>query len=206
MTNGALRVPASRIVLFWAIALGGAAFDLTTKSLIFARVGQPGSSPLPLVADILEFRTSYNPGALWGFGRGMSYSPLIFAALSIIAGAGICWWLFARGGARDLRYTMALGLIMAGAIGNCYDRLRYGQVRDFVHCHVDAIRFDFAIFNVADNMLVVGALALLLLALRPEPASADEPRTDAKPTIADTDLAATARPAHATPGSPKSGF
>ena len=169
MMDASRRVPLSRFVLFWVIALGGAAFDLTTKSLIFARVGQPGGQPWSLVDNVLELRTSYNPGALWGFGRGSPYSPLIFAALSIFAGAGICWWLFARGGARDLRYTIALGLIMAGAIGNCYDRLRFGHVRDFVHFHVDAIRFDFAIFNFADNMLVAGAIALLLLALKPEP-------------------------------------
>ena len=187
MMDGALRVPASRIVLFWAIALSGAAFDLTTKSLIFARVGQPGSESWSLVDNVLELRTSHNEGALWGFGRGVRYSPLIFAASSIVAGVGICWWLFARGGARDLRYTMALGLIMAGAIGNCYDRLAYGHVRDFVHFHVDAIRFDCAIFNFADNMLVAGAIALLLLALRPEPSTVDEPRTEGKATVANTD-------------------
>ena len=58
---------------------------------------------------------------------------------------------------------------MAGALGNCYDRLVLGHVRDFVHFHVDAIGFDCAIFNFADNMLVAGAVVLVLLALRPEP-------------------------------------
>jgi signal peptidase II len=179
MMVAAGRVPASRLVLFWAIALGGAAFDLATKTYIFALVGPLGNSR-PLVSDILELRTSHNDGALWGFGRGSPYSPMIFAVLSILAGIGICWWLFARGGARDLRYTMALSLIMAGAMGNCYDRLKYGYVRDFVHFHVDAINFNFAIFNFADNMLVAGAIALLLLALRPEPTSADDVAVQAK--------------------------
>ena len=58
--------------------------------------------------------------------------------------------------------TVALGLIMAGAMGNCYDRLVFGHVRDFVHFHVDAVGFDCAIFNFADNMLVAGALTLVL--------------------------------------------
>ena len=52
---------------------------------------------------------------------------------------------------------------MAGALGNCYDRLVFGYVRDFVHLHVNAIDFDCAIFNFADNMLVAGALTLVLL-------------------------------------------
>jgi signal peptidase II len=154
--------------LFWAIALGGAAFDLVTKQMIFAWVGPLGSR-LPLIPNILEFHTSHNTGALWGFARGMPYSSLVFAALSIVAAVFICYWLHARGAATDRLLTTALALIMAGALGNCHDRLVFGYVRDFVHFHVDPIGFDFAIFNFADNMLVAGAVMLMLLALRPEP-------------------------------------
>ena len=71
---------------------------------------------------------------------------------------------------------------MAGALGNCYDRLRLGHVRDFVHFHVDPIGFDCAIFNFADNMLVVGAVTLVLLALRPDPeTSPSPPRPNRRP-------------------------
>ncbi len=162
------QVPLSRWLLFWGIALGGAAFDLTAKELIFARVGPPGFPPRPLVADILELRTSHNTGALWGMGRTLPHSSLIFAALSVLAAVAICYWLFVRGAAVDGRLSAALGLIMAGALGNCYDRLHFGYVRDFVHAHVESIGFDCAIFNFADNMLVAGAIALMLLALQPE--------------------------------------
>jgi signal peptidase II len=146
------------------------AFDLVTKAVIFARVGEPGSRAVPLVHNVLELQTSYNRGALWGFLRTMPNSHLVFAGLSIVAAAAICWWLFVRGAAADWRLTIALGLIMAGALGNCYDRLVLCHVRDFVHLHVDPVGFDCAIFNFADNMLVAGAIFLLLLALRPEPA------------------------------------
>ena len=172
------RVPLSRWLLFWGIALGGAAFDLATKAMIFARVGEPPAPPLPLIADILELRTSHNPGALWGLGRSLPHSSLIFAALSVLAAVAICYWLFVRGAAADGRLTAALGLIMAGALGNCYDRLVLGHVRDFVHLHVDPIGFDCAIFNFADNMLVAGAIALMLLALRPEPLPGPAARAD----------------------------
>ena len=47
--------------------------------------------------------------------------------------------------------------------------VRLRSDRDFVHFHVDPIGFDCAIFNFADNMLVGGAIILMLLALRPEP-------------------------------------
>jgi len=155
--------------LFWSIALGGAAFDLVTKSLIFARVGPQGAPPVRVIGRILELQTSHNHGALWGLGAGFPYSSALFATLSIVASVAICWYLFVRGAARDWRLTTALGLIMAGALGNCYDRVRLGYVRDFVYFHVDSIGFKFAIFNFADNMLVAGAIILMLLALRPEP-------------------------------------
>jgi signal peptidase II len=158
----------TRWLLFWTIALGGAAFDLGTKSLVFSRIGPPPARPVPIFGDILEFHTNYNPGALWGLGRDLPHSSLIFAALSVVAALAICYYLFVRRAATDIRMTIALGLIMAGAIGNCSDRLWFGHVRDFVHFHVDSIGFDFAIFNFADNMLVLGAVAIMLIALRPE--------------------------------------
>lgn len=160
----------SRWLLFWTIALGGASFDLATKAIIFARIGPPPSPPVSLIPNVLELQTSYNRGALWGLGRTLPHSSFLFAALSVVAAVAICWWLFVRGAATDGRLTAALGLIMAGALGNCYDRLVLHQVRDFVYFHVDAINFKCAIFNFADNMLVAGAIALMLLALRPEPA------------------------------------
>ncbi len=174
MTKGA--VPLGRVVLFLAIALGGAAFDLTTKSRVFASLGEPGSPSRTIIPDVLEFQTNYNPGALWGFARTWQHSSKVFAGLSVVAGFAIVYWLFVRGAAVDARLTVALALIMAGAIGNCYDRLVFGRVRDFVHFHIDRINFDCAIFNFADNMLVAGALVLMVLALRPErPAPEDDP-------------------------------
>src|SRR5262245_55028929 len=82
---------ARRWVLFWAIALGGMAFDLGTKSVIFERYGPPGSRPVTLLPNVLELHTSYNRGALWGLGRELPYSSLFFAGLSILAAVAICY-------------------------------------------------------------------------------------------------------------------
>lgn len=157
-----------RWLLFWSIALGGAWFDLASKAAVFEWIGPPPAPVVAIIPGILELRTSLNTGALWGLGRTLPHSSLIFAGLSIVAAIAICYWLFVRGAAASLPLTIALGLIMAGALGNCYDRLVYGSVRDFVHFHVDSIGFDCAIFNFADNMLVAGALTLVFFALRPE--------------------------------------
>ena len=170
------RVRFSRWFLFWSIALCGMAFDLVTKTIVFARVGPPGpdSRPHVVIPRILELHTSQNTGALWGFGATLPGSSMIFAGLSVVAAIVIFYYLFILGAAASRVLTIALGLIMAGAMGNCYDRLRLGYVRDFVHFHIDAINFDCAIFNFADNMLVIRArLTLVIYALRPEKA-ADE--------------------------------
>jgi len=166
------RVGLLRWLLFWSIAAGGTAFDLVTKSLIFSRIGPPPAPPRTLIPRILELHTSENTGALWGFGAGLPGSSMIFAGLSVVAALVIFYYLFILGAAASRVLTVALGLIMAGAMGNCYDRLTLGHVRDFVHFHVDAINFDCAIFNFADNMLIIGALTLVFYALRPE-----KPRT-----------------------------
>lgn len=162
------RVGVSRWILFWSIALGGAAFDLATKQIVFDRIGYPAES-VQIVDHILEIQTSRNTGALWGLGRDFPYSSQIFAGLSVVAAVVIVVWLFVLGAAVNLPLTVALALIMAGALGNCYDRLVHGSVRDFVHFHVDAVGFDCAIFNFADNMLIAGAITLVLYALRPDP-------------------------------------
>ncbi len=153
-------------IFFWGIALLGCAFDLITKQIVFSRLAL--GEVRPILEDVLELQPSRNKGALWGFGDTLPNSSLIFAALSIIAAISIVYWLFVRGAARDLRLCIALGLVMAGAMGNCFDRLRFGYVRDFMHFHVDAIGLNIAIFNFADNMLVAGAIGLVLLALRPD--------------------------------------
>jgi len=152
--------------LFAILALAGAGFDLKIKQEVFDRVGPPGSPPVSVIAPVLELRTSHNPGALWGLGQNFDGGSLFFAVLSIAAGAFIVYWLFVVGHVADGKQTAALGLIMAGALGNCHDRLRYGFVRDFIFFHVDSIGFEFPIFNFADSMLVIGAGLLLLLALR----------------------------------------
>ena len=154
--------------------MSGTSFDLVTKSIVFSRVGPPPAPSVAIVPHILELQTSHNTGALWGFGATLPGSSMIFAALSVIAAIVICYYLFILGASSSRVLTVALGLIMAGAMGNCYDRLALGHVRDFVHFHVDAIGFDCAIFNFADNMLIAGAITLVLFALRPEKSPSDD--------------------------------
>src|SRR5437868_6933152 len=93
-------VPFRRIVLFGLLVLGGCAVDLASKSWVFAKLGMPFESPpIVLAPGVFSITTSLNEGALFGMGQGMA---LLFAALSVLAAAGIIYWLFFAGAAHDL--------------------------------------------------------------------------------------------------------
>lgn len=173
--------------LFVTIAIGGCALDLATKYWTFQRLGNPQiqqgqpAPPIWLVDGIFGFETSLNEGAVFGIGQGQ---VRVFAALSLIAAVGIVAWLVFAPVTQDLPLTVALALVMAGILGNLYDRLgwhaltwaagtrghRAGEpvyaVRDWLHFKIDAIGFDWPIFNLADTFLVCGAILLAWHALR----------------------------------------
>jgi len=185
-------VPRSRYVCFLLLAAGGIASDLVSKAWVFAQLGgENRSSAWSWGTDFLwgrfEFRLStvFNRGALFGIGQGLGW---LFAALSVLAAAGIVYWLFVRGEARSWWLTVTLALILAGALGNLYDRLHlYGGtgadgkpqqgVRDFLHCTIPGFEFrgsywprlkreyQWPVFNLADVYLVTGAIMLTLYSL-----------------------------------------
>src|SRR5262249_22271595 len=149
-------VPVGRYWCFGILAVAGVASDLISKAWVFAELGAPErSSDLLCRSNFLlgrvEFRltTVFYQGALFGIGPGFSW---LFAGLSVVAAGGILYWLFVRGEARSLWLTITLGLVLAGALGNLFDRLhlhgwtkpdgtpQYG-VRDFLDCTIPGIEF-----------------------------------------------------------------
>lgn len=162
----------SRILLFALVAVGGCAVDLLTKSWMFAKLGPPGGATWWLWTDYVGFQTSLNQGALFGIGQGKVW---LFASLSIFAGGAILYWLFIVGAAADRLLTFALACIMAGVMGNLYDRLGLWWTPQFAAYPKYAVR-DFILvqyqqwvwpnFNIADSLLVCGAAMLIVHAWR----------------------------------------
>ncbi|MFM8270959.1 MAG: signal peptidase II [Gemmata sp.] len=123
-----------------------------------------------------------NHGALFGLGgsrKGIANG--FFAVVSVLAAAAIIVWGTRAQTARERGLMAALGLILGGTIGNLYDRLVFGGVRDFLYFY----KIEWPVFNVADCCLVVGAAMLLVQAIfvppapeapaGAEPAAAPEP-------------------------------
>jgi signal peptidase II len=102
-----------------------------------------------------------NHGALFGWDAWMGVSANgMFAVISLLAAVAIIYWSTQAKMARDWSLCAALGLILAGTLGNLYDRIVFGGVRDFIHWHWYR-SFDWPVFNIADCCLVVGAGLLL---------------------------------------------
>ena len=96
-----------------------------------------------------------NHGALFGMGGSKKGSANgFFAAVSILAALAILIWGLRRSTAREPWLMAALGLILAGTVGNLYDRLVFNGVRDFLYFYL----IDWPVFNVADCCLVVGGI------------------------------------------------
>ena len=137
---------------------------------------------------VLEFRLVLNPGAVFGIGAGKRWFFVLFTGGALVFGL----YMFAawtRG--RDYAAHAALGLIAAGGLGNLYDRLLYGCVRDFLS-FLPGVNLPFGltwpggdarawpwVSNVADAFLIVGVLVLVMYTMRArhgqhEPPAANE--------------------------------
>ncbi len=129
------------------------------------------------IDERLGIETSINRGALFGMGEGFWW---VFACLSVVAMLAILTWLFVFRAAHDRWLTVALGSITGGILGNLYDRLGLwdsaGLRPEYQHGVRDWILFKWSElglqifdpwpnFNIADSLLVTGAIMLVVHAL-----------------------------------------
>lgn len=158
--------------LLWAFALVGVVLDQVSKYSVFAwlRDDVRLEGLYDMFPGVFQLLAEYqrlddgqvvpkvNHGALFGLGGEYAHlANAVFAGVSIVAALAIVIWSLRRSTARDLALCISLGLILAGTVGNLYDRLVYDGVRDFLHFYW----FKWPVFNVADCCLVCGACLLL---------------------------------------------
>jgi signal peptidase II len=187
--------PAWRSPLAWCILVlvvaGGLTLDLGTKAWSFnavtdhpihidrqAIIENANYQPIPphesvvlIPGRVLNLHLVLNSGAVFGIGAQRRTFFIIFTVIAVL----ICLSVFSRW--MSERSTMAhvgIGLVLAGALGNLYDRLVFGRVRDFLHMLPDRhLPFGWSwpggnaelfpwVFNIADVMLLAG-MGLLLL-------------------------------------------
>lgn len=131
----------------------------------------PQHEPVVVVPHLLNLQLVLNAGAVFGAGQGKRY---FFIGFTVVA-LGFALWMFGKW--TDRRHALshiAIGLIIAGGLGNLYDRLRYACVRDFLH-PLPTARLPFGlswpngdanlwpyVSNVADAFLLIGIGVLIV--------------------------------------------
>lgn len=142
------------------------ALDRVTKLWIIRHI-LPGGG-IVVIPRVFRLTHVLNTGAAFSMFES-SASPLLvrnlLIAFSIAAVVVVLVLLWKMGGGLSLT-AIALALILGGAIGNLYDRIRYKHVVDFLEVHI--VHYHWPDFNVADSAIVVGACLLLLEMLRPQ--------------------------------------
>jgi signal peptidase II len=118
-------------------------------------------APLVLIDGYLELRYAENCGAAFGFMRDM---PTVARKgvfyLAAVGAVILLLWMFATGRGGRL-FAVSVPLIIAGALGNLVDRVRFGYVVDFVRAHINN-EWAYPTFNVADAWITIGVVLILV--------------------------------------------
>lgn len=113
------------------------------------------------LAPFFDLVLAWNVGISFGwFQNDGLLAQAVLTAIKAVAVVVLAIWM-AR--SRDWLATVALGLIIGGAIGNAIDRVAYGAVVDFAlfHLQIGENTYNWYVFNLADAAIVAGVAALL---------------------------------------------
>lgn len=150
------RIFASGLMWLW-IAVLVLIIDRLAKlaAISYLTIGEPFA-----VLPIFNFTLAYNTGAAFSFLHSASgWQNILFGTLAVIISIVILIWL-RRLSIRDYWLSIALNLILGGALGNAWDRMTLGAVVDFFDFHLGG--WHYAIFNTADTAICIGGLMMIL--------------------------------------------
>lgn len=162
MTAGSVSVPSkmrARWPIFVGLAVAVLVADQLTKAWLVSFLA-PGQRT-EVVGSYVRLIHTQNSGALFGLFRDQA---ILFAFVSIGV-VGMIIWFHGNAG-RNTLLSIALGLLLGGALGNMADRFRHGYVVDFVDLGIGDLRW--YTFNVADAAISCAILLLLFSAFMPE--------------------------------------
>lgn len=120
---------------------------------------------VPVIDNFFHITYVRNPGAAFGFLADNSIRLPFFISISVVAIGGILWYRN-RIGPDERWQNLGLGLILSGALGNLIDRIRVGEVIDFLDVHWH--NYHWPAFNIADSAICVGVGIMLLCSWQDE--------------------------------------
>ncbi len=152
-----------RYVLFAVLTLAGLLLDQATKIYIDRSMRLFDS--IPVIGNFFHITYVRNRGAAFSFLSEASWRLPFFIGVSLVAAIAI---ILAFRKLRDDQKLaqVALAMIFSGAVGNLVDRVRLGEVIDFLDAHW--YRHHWPAFNVADSLICVGVFLLAVDMLQEE--------------------------------------
>ena len=131
------------------LAAAAVVLDQVIKALVEARLEL--EEPVPLSPFLALYRT-YNTGIAFSMFSSFGDGVLVLLSLVVI---GFVLYLAAGTRPEQMLARAGFALVVGGALGNLIDRLAYGHVIDYILFHTPI--FTFAVFNLADALISVGA-------------------------------------------------
>jgi signal peptidase II len=168
--ENSFRSPAA-LLLFFGTTVVGLLLDLWTKVLAAGHLAE--SAPVRFIPGWVHFTYTENRGAVFGIGQGRR---ALFIAVSIGA-IFFLTYLFSQSGRQRL-YQLILGMLLAGVLGNMWDRIWFGYVRDMIHALPRWPNLFPWVFNVADSLLCTGVFLMIVYSFAQPRKCADKPRPD----------------------------
>jgi signal peptidase II len=134
--------------------------DQVTKHLAVSYFNSVGVYETVEVMPFFNIILRYNPGAAFSFLADQGgWQVIFFSTVSIVISLAIIYWMYTIS-AKNRWLSIALALILAGALGNLYDRLLLGKVVDFIDWYYED--YHWPAFNIADSVIMLGAVMMLL--------------------------------------------
>jgi signal peptidase II len=153
--------------LFWLLLISSLVIiaDRGTKTWVSMHVRLGGA--IPVIPHVLRITHWTNEGAAFSlFADTASPHAVRWALVTFtLIAAVVIFVVLLRIGNQFTLTTIALALILGGAIGNVHDRILYGSVVDFIEVHI--FTYHWPDFNLADSSVVIGACLLMLDSLLP---------------------------------------
>ena len=146
-------------VMLASLTGGVVAVDQVTKLHIMQTMRLHES--IAIIPDFFSLTYIRNPGAAFGLLAGSSNTfRMVFFGLTSLFALGLLGTILVRMPARDLMGRLSVAGILGGAIGNLIDRMRYGEVIDFLDVYIE--QYHWPAFNVADSAITVGVIFLIV--------------------------------------------
>ena len=135
-------------------------FDQLSKWWILNVIMVPANT-IP-VTQFFNLVLVHNRGASFGiFSDAPGWAGIALIVFAIIISIVLAIWMWQ---AQETLLSVALGLVIGGAIGNVIDRIRFGAVVDFLDFHASG--WHWPAFNVADSAITLGVILLILDSLK----------------------------------------